>query len=104
MTRLTAAFLGHLALAAVACGANGDEDLAAYDAIVAESKACTAETECVVAGGVPGCRCEQAVEASAANSVDDAAAKAACDQERLACPTLSSPRCEQGACTADESF
>jgi hypothetical protein len=76
---------------------------AEYDEAVAAAQVCAAGEQCVIAGGVKGCRCPVAVRASEKQRVDDAARRARCRQvERLYCPPLRNPRCEKNRCVADQ--
>ena len=73
-----------------------------YDKIVADARRCIVQEQCLVAGGVKGCRCAVAVRASAKAHVDSVARETSCAQvERLYCPPLENPRCQKDVCVAD---
>jgi hypothetical protein len=85
-------------------GMSGGDSLSIYDKIVAGARPCIVEGQCSIAGGVKGCRCPVAVRAGAKGQVDAAARKASCPQtERLYCPPLENPRCENQVCVAKEN-
>lgn len=82
--------------------ARAQSTIADYDRIVADATRCAADEPCAVAGGVKGCRCPTSVRASEAQRVSAAAQGATCPQiERLYCPPLRAPHCNDGRCTAE---
>jgi hypothetical protein len=82
--------------------ARAQSTIADYDRIVADAMRCTPEEPCTIAGGVKGCRCPSAVRASEAQRVSVAAKGATCPQiERLYCPPLRAPHCNDGRCAAE---
>jgi hypothetical protein len=87
----------------VSTGMHCSHSLTIYDKIVADSRWCAAQEKCSVAGGVKGCRCPVAVRAGDKARVDANAGNATCAQtERLYCPLLQNPRCEENVCVADK--
>jgi hypothetical protein len=100
--RAVAALIGFSAYAIWAGCAGHRTNLDSYDDVVSEATRCDGTERCVLAGGVPGCRCEVAVRASAAEQVDEAADATGCPHvERLACVPLEKLRCEAGRCMGD---
>ena len=90
-----------ISVSAFVLSCHADDGLATYDETVRAAQACEDGDTCVLAGGLPGCRCAVAVRADAADAVASAADEAECpDNERLACFALHNPHCLEGTCVA----
>lgn len=94
-------------LAAAACGGETvtrEEALAELSRVMAEAKACSATSQCVIAGQ-SNCSCAAPVNASFSERIDDAVedVNRTCAIEDFLgdCIAYQNPRCEQGRCVAD---
>jgi len=95
--------LGSVLAILVLIGTGWGNSLGNYDQIVADARPCAAQETCSVAGGAKGCRCPVAVRSDTKARVEDAAREASCAQvERLYCPPVEHPRCENQVCVADQ--
>jgi hypothetical protein len=94
-------------IAAVSCGGSEptrEEALDQLFRVMAEAKACSASSQCVLAGK-SNCSCEAPVNASFLPRIEDAVEDVndTCAIEDFLgdCIAYQNPRCEQGQCVAD---
>ncbi len=73
-----------------------------YVELVEDSRGCSADGECALAGS-GDCTCAAPVNTNSADAVNEAACEVECEGAVVECPGHSNIRCEAGRCVSDES-